>query len=67
MEELLILHRRYIPATLAQYAMKQQITRIVMGHSRRTRWQELWQGSLINSLLRKLQGWIYYWLRISQS
>ncbi|WP_145414794.1 histidine kinase [Paenibacillus xylanexedens] len=56
MEELPVIHRRYIPATLAQYAIKQQITRIVMGHSRRTRWQELWQGSLVNSLLRKLQG-----------
>ncbi|QKS60229.1 histidine kinase [Paenibacillus barcinonensis] len=56
MQELPILHRRYIPAALAHYAMEQQITRIVMGHSRRTRWQELWQGSIINSLLRQLQG-----------
>ncbi|MBB6022500.1 two-component system sensor histidine kinase KdpD [Paenibacillus sp. JGP012] len=56
MQETPILHHRYIPAALADYAMKQQITRIVMGHSRRTRWQELWQGSIINSLLRQLQG-----------
>ncbi|SCZ08009.1 two-component system, OmpR family, sensor histidine kinase KdpD [Paenibacillus polysaccharolyticus] len=56
MQELPVIHHRYIPATLVQYAIKRQITRIVMGHSRRTRWQELWQGSLINSLLRKLQG-----------
>ncbi|WP_366291638.1 histidine kinase [Paenibacillus sp. AN1007] len=56
MEELPVLHRRNIPAALAQCAVKQQITRIVMGHSRRTRWQELWQGSIINALLRKLQG-----------
>ncbi|GGH71076.1 potassium-transporting P-type ATPase D chain [Paenibacillus silvae] len=56
MQELPILHRRYIPAALANYAIEQQITRIVMGHSRRTRWQEIWQGSIINSLLRQLQG-----------
>ena len=36
--------------------MEHQITRIVMGHSRRTRWQELWQGSVVNSLLRRLRG-----------
>lgn len=56
MEELSILHRRNIPSTLARYAMEHQITRIVMGHSRRTRWQELWQGSVVNSLLRRLRG-----------
>ncbi|WP_413406502.1 histidine kinase [Paenibacillus amylolyticus] len=56
MEELSILHRRYIPSTLARYAMEHQITRIVMGHSRRTRWQELWQGSVVNSLLRRLRS-----------
>lgn len=56
MEELSILHRRNIPSMLARYAMEHQITRIVMGHSRRTRWQELWQGSVVNSLLRRLRG-----------
>lgn len=56
MEELSILRRRNIPSTLARYAMEHQITRIVMGHSRRTRWQELWQGSVVNSLLRRLRG-----------
>ena len=55
-EELPMTHRRRIPSTLARYAARQQITRIVMGHSRHTRWQELWQGSVINSLLHKLQG-----------
>ncbi|MFS0873765.1 histidine kinase [Paenibacillus xylanilyticus] len=55
-KELPVTHRRNIPSTLARYAAQHQITRIVMGHSRHTRWQELWQGSVINSLLHRLQG-----------
>ncbi|MFE6078885.1 histidine kinase [Paenibacillus sp. NPDC057886] len=55
-EELPVLHRRNIPSTLARYAVQHQITRIVMGHSRHSRWQELWRGSFVNSLLRRVRG-----------
>lgn len=55
-EELRALHRRHIPSVLARYATRHRITRIVMGHSRQSRMQELWQGSFVNSLLRKVQG-----------
>ncbi len=30
------------------------MTRIVMGHSKQSRWQQLWQGSIVDSVLRKL-------------
>lgn len=56
LEEMPILHRRNIPSMLARYASEHQITRIVMGHSRQTRWQEWWQGSVVSALLRRIRG-----------
>ncbi|AZN39611.1 universal stress protein [Paenibacillus albus] len=51
-EELPFPGRRRIPHILMAYAAQHHITRIVMGHSKQTRWQELWQGSVVNKLLR---------------
>lgn len=53
-EELPLLHRRKLPAALVRYAEEQNVTRIVMGHSKQTRWQQLWQGSIVDSVLRRL-------------
>jgi len=41
---------------LADYALKNQVTQIVVGHSGRTKWQEFWMGSIINDLVRLVRG-----------
>jgi len=51
-EELPFRSRRSMPGTLVQYASRHQVTRIVMGHTKHTRWQEFWQGSVVNTLLK---------------
>ncbi len=45
-----------IAHALADYARKHQVTQIVVGHSARTPWQELFQGSIINQLIRLARG-----------
>ncbi|KRE41178.1 universal stress protein [Paenibacillus sp. Soil522] len=54
-EELPLLRRRRLPPALVRYAEEHQVTRIVMGHSKQSRWQQLWQGSIADSVLRKLK------------
>lgn len=55
-EELPFPGRRRIPHTLMAYAVQHHVTRIVMGHSKQTRWQELWQGSVVNKVLRMMRN-----------
>ncbi|AKF94303.1 universal stress protein [Brevibacillus laterosporus] len=38
---------------IVQYALQHNITRIVMGQSKRSRWEEILHGSIINKILRK--------------
>lgn len=52
--EIPIRSARAIPYRLAKYAWETGTTRMVLGHSRQTRWQELRNGSLGNGLLRIL-------------
>lgn len=55
-EELPFRSRRMIPRTLAEYAKKHGVTRIVMGHTKRTRWQEIWHGSVVDRLLKRARN-----------
>ncbi|AIQ60134.1 histidine kinase [Paenibacillus borealis] len=55
-EELPLLHLRKLPSTLVRYAIQSNVTRIVMGHSKKNRWQEYWQGSIGNRVLRKTRN-----------
>lgn len=55
-EELPLLSRRMIPRQLVRYAAEHNVTRLVMGHSKQSRWQELWKGSVVNGLLRKIKN-----------
>lgn len=50
--ELPVGSRRHIPGALVRHARQLQATRIVLGHSRHTAWQEFWRGSIINRLLK---------------
>lgn len=51
-EELPFKSRRSIPRMLVDYAARHHVTRIVMGHTKHSRWKELWQGSIVNTLLK---------------
>lgn len=55
-EELSIRSRRAIPRALSNYAVEHKITRIVMGHSRQSRWQELWKGSVVGGLVKRIRN-----------
>ncbi|MFC4776966.1 histidine kinase [Paenibacillus sp. GCM10023252] len=54
--EVPLARRRAIPSLLAKYAAEEQITRVVMGHSKQSWLQQLRQGSIVDSLLHKLHG-----------
>jgi len=50
--ELPLISRRALPGKLIRYALEQNVTRIVMGHSKQSRWQEFRHGSIVNDILR---------------
>lgn len=55
-EEIPLASRRALPRKLVHYAASHNVTRIVMGHSKMSRWQEFWKGSVANRLLSKIKN-----------
>ncbi|WP_127585109.1 universal stress protein [Paenibacillus koleovorans] len=55
-EELPLRSRRLLPTDLVRHALRHNVTRLVLGHSKQTRWQELWQGSIVNDILKKTRN-----------
>lgn len=55
-EEIPLRHIRHLPSILVRYAIKNNVTRIVMGHSKRSWWQERWQGSIAGKVLKKTRN-----------
>ncbi|GGA19827.1 histidine kinase [Paenibacillus physcomitrellae] len=51
--ELTLHARRRLPDQLIRYALDHSVTRILIGHSKQTFWQELLQGSVVYQILRK--------------
>ena len=45
-----------IAAELVRYAREKSVTQLIVGHSDRSRWQELWKGNIINRLTRELRS-----------
>ena len=45
-----------VAAGLVQVARSENATQIVLGASGRSRWHELWSGSVVNDVIRKLSG-----------
>ncbi|MDS1030047.1 universal stress protein [Bacillota bacterium LX-D] len=41
---------------IVRYATQHNVTRIVLGQSKRTRWEEILKGSIINQILRKTKN-----------
>ncbi|MBM6996044.1 histidine kinase [Paenibacillus sp. DXFW5] len=48
--------RRMLPQALVRYALEHRVTRIVLGHSKQTRMQELWQGSIVGDILKQTKN-----------
>lgn len=55
-EELELIRLRLLPSMLVRYAMQNNVTRIVMGHSQKSRWQEKWHGSIASRVLRRTRN-----------
>lgn len=55
-DEVALHGQRRLPAELIRYATENKVTRIVMGHSQKSLWQELWQGSIADRVLRKTRS-----------
>ncbi|WP_138752614.1 histidine kinase [Paenibacillus sinopodophylli] len=54
-KELPLANRRQLSSALAAYAEEQHVTRIVMGHSKQSRWEQISRGSIALGLLRRLK------------
>ncbi|MCL6604973.1 MAG: histidine kinase [Paenibacillus sp.] len=54
--ELQLTRLRQLPSELVRYAIQNNVTRIVMGHSNKSGWQEKWQGSIAKRVLRKTRN-----------
>ncbi|MBP2002407.1 two-component system sensor histidine kinase KdpD [Paenibacillus shirakamiensis] len=51
-EELPIRNRRRLPAALIRYAAEKNVTRIILGHTQQSKWQQWSQGSIVENLLQ---------------
>ncbi|WP_219835115.1 histidine kinase [Paenibacillus sp. R14(2021)] len=60
--EISITNRRQVPRALIRYAMLINATRIVMGHSKQTRAEELRQGSIGRSVLKQSRNIDVYFM-----
>jgi two-component system sensor histidine kinase KdpD len=52
----LLLGKESVSDQIVQYATENNITRIVMGQSKRTRWEEIVNGSIITKILRNTRN-----------
>lgn len=62
LEEYLVHSSRQFAKLLIRYAVEKKVTRIVLGHSKKSRWQELWQGSVTNGILKRVKGIDVFWV-----
>ncbi len=51
-----VIEARDVAASIVQYARDRQVTQIFLGRSGRSRWEELWGGSVINNVVRLAEG-----------
>ncbi|MDR0267538.1 histidine kinase [Paenibacillus sp.] len=61
-EELSLRSTRKFTGELIRYAMDKKVTRIVLGHSKKSRWQEFWQGSVTDGILKRAEGLDIFWV-----
>jgi len=48
--------KRQVKTGMLNYVIENNITRLVVGQSARTRWEEIKHGSIVNEMLRKTKG-----------
>lgn len=46
---------RKVADVIAHTARQLQITQLIIGHPGMSRWQEIWHGSIVNELLKKIE------------
>ncbi|MCL6458262.1 MAG: universal stress protein, partial [Gorillibacterium sp.] len=56
MEEVSFRFQREIPKLLVDYAIQHKVTRIVMGHSKQTVWQDFRKGSISSYILKHIRN-----------
>ncbi|MGN7357020.1 histidine kinase [Paenibacillus sp. SAF-054] len=61
-EELPLRSTRQFAGELIRYAVDKKVTRIVLGHSKKSRRQELWQGSVTDGILKRAKGIDIFWV-----
>lgn len=61
-EELPLGSIRQFAAELIRYAVNKKVTRIVLGHSKKSRRQEFWQGSVTDGILKRAKGIDIFWV-----
>ncbi|WP_136605849.1 histidine kinase [Paenibacillus dokdonensis] len=61
-EELPLRSTRQFADTLIRYAVDKKVTRIVLGHSKKSSWQEFWQGSVTDGILKRAKGIDIFWV-----
>ncbi|MGF7050515.1 two-component system sensor histidine kinase KdpD [Paenibacillus sp. DS2015] len=54
--ELPLCARRELPKVLVNYALTNNVTRILLGHSKQTWWQEFWHGSIVHDMLKRTRN-----------
>jgi two-component system sensor histidine kinase KdpD len=55
-EQLPLPRRRRLPTALVRYAVENNVTRIVLGHSKQSFWQDFWRGSVVNGVMKKTKN-----------
>ncbi|MEC0239641.1 histidine kinase [Paenibacillus dokdonensis] len=61
-EELPLRSTRHFAEALIRYAVDKKVTRIVLGHSKKSSWQEFWQGSVTDGILKRAKGIDIFWV-----
>ncbi|BFH62294.1 histidine kinase [Paenibacillus azoreducens] len=62
LEELPLRSTRQFAAEMIRYALDKKVTRIVLGHSKKSRWQEFWQGSVTDGILKRAERLDIFWV-----
>ncbi|MCJ8012439.1 histidine kinase [Paenibacillus sp. KQZ6P-2] len=62
LEEIPLRSTRNFAESLIRYAVDKKVTRIVLGHSKKSRWQEFWQGSVTDGILKHAKGIDVFWV-----
>ncbi|MFC7372903.1 KdpD-like non-kinase potassium sensor [Fictibacillus iocasae] len=50
------MNNRKIAQTITDVAVENGVTQIILGQSARSRWEEIWKGSIVNNIMRYASG-----------